>query len=298
MPYRISYRDTTDVNRLLAVTESLVDGHILIEAVSAEVPSAAGRLTAAEDLILGLDLQVVQPPQTLDTAGGLQVVYLGGAIDACDDWQTTAITALRPYPVVIVNPRRERPTLAGQDTEQDVRWRRGHLSFADIALFWFGDGDPDPMAMLELGTQFDSSIRLVVGASPHCTRRAALAAELRYVETSILYDSLDETIAAAADFAQQRPERRLAMSSLLSEPAAVAWALRHTIEADRDRKLGERLDEIVREAARAGGVSFDPLLLTRVYVAVDRLRLDGGDPLGWAQLHQAATALRAHHTPD
>ena len=298
MPYRVSYRDTTDVNRLLAVTESLVDAHILIEAVSAEVPSAAGRLTAVEDLVLGLDLQVVQPPQTLDTAGGLQVLYLGGTIDARDDWQTTAITALRPYPVVIVNPRRERPTLVGQDTEQDVRWRRGHLFFADIALFWFGDGDPDPMAMLELGTQFDSSIRLVVGASPHCTRRAALAAQLRYVETGILYDSLDETIAAAAGLAQERPASALAMSSMLSEPAAVAWTLRHTIEADHDRKLGERLDEIAGEAARAGGVRFDPLLLTRVYVAVDRLRLDEGDPLGWAQLHQAATALRARHTPD
>ena len=131
MPYRVSYRDTADVNRLLAVTELLVDAQLLIEAVSAELPPAAGRLVAAEDLMLGLDLPVFQPPQTLDTAGGLPVVYLGGTLDARDNWQATAIEALRPYPVVIIDPRRERPTPGGRDTEEAVRWRRLRLMFAE-----------------------------------------------------------------------------------------------------------------------------------------------------------------------
>jgi hypothetical protein len=88
------------------------------------------------------------------------------------------------------------------------------------------------------------------------------------------------------------------MSSMLSEPAAVAWTLRHAIESDRHCDLPDRLDEIVGEAGRAGGVGFELSLLTLIYVAVDRIRLDGGDPLGWAQLHDAATALRERHSPD
>src|SRR5262249_43878778 len=55
-----------------------------------------------------------------------------------------------------------------------------------------------------------------------------------------------------------------------------------------------------RRAWRPGGPDIErgvsePILLTRIYLAVDRLRLDDGDPLGWAQLHDAATALRARH---
>ena len=168
--------------------------------------------------------------------------------------------------------------------------------FADVALYWFTDGDP--VAMLELGMLVDSTVRLAVGASARCPRRGALAEHLRYVETAELHDTLADTVAAAAGLVEDGPEGRLAMSSMLSEPAAVAWALRHVIEADRHRDVPDRLEEIVGEAGRAGGVGFEPSLLTRIYVAVDRLRLDGGDPLGWAQLHDVAAALRAGDRPD
>lgn len=298
MPYRVNYRDATDADRLVAVTESLADARMAIDAVTAEVPPAAGRLVAVEDPLLGLDLRVIQPPQTLETAGGLPVVYLGGTVDARDNWQATAVAALRPLPTVILNPRWERPTRQGQDAETSVRWRRLHLFFADVALYWFTDGDPDPMATLELGMLLDSTVRLAIGASPGCTRRAALTAHLRYIDTAHLHDTLADAIAAAAKLLEDRPPGRLAMSSMLSEPAAIAWDLRHAIESARHRDLPDRLDEIVGEAGRAGGVGFEPILLTRIYVAVDRLRLDDGDPLGWAQLHDAATALRARHHPD
>jgi hypothetical protein len=298
MPYRVNYRDATQAERLVAVTESLRDARMAIDAVTAQVPPAAGRLVAVEDPMLGLDLWVIQPPQTLETAGGLPVVYLGGAVEARDNWQATAVAALRPLPAVILNPRRERPTREGQDAEASVRWRRLHLFFADVALYWFTDGDPDPMATLELGMLLDSRVRLAVGAAPRCTRTAALAAYLRYTDTAHLHGTLAHTIAAAAKLLEDRPPGQLAMSRMLSEPAAVAWTLWHTIESARHRDLPDRLDEIAGEAGRAGGVGFEPILLTRIYVAVDRLRLDKGDPLGWAQLHEAATELRARHHPD
>jgi hypothetical protein len=298
MPYRVSYRDATGAKRLVAVTESLVDARLVIDTVTAEVPLSADRLVAAEDPMLELGLRVIQPPQTLETAGGLPVVYLGGTVEAHDNWQAAAVAALHTYPAVIINPRRERPTHDGQDAEASVRWRRLHLFFADVVLYWFADGDPDPMAMLELGTLLDARARLAIGASPRCSRRGALAAHLRYIETANLHDTLADTIATATRLVEDHPAGPLVMSSMLSEPAAVAWTLRHTIEADRHRDLPDRLDEIAGEAGRAGGVGFEPSLLTRIYVAVDRLRLDGDDPLGWAQLHDAATALRAHHHPD
>jgi hypothetical protein len=181
-----------------------------------------------------------------------------------DNWQATAVAALRPHPAIIINPRRERPKREGQDAEASVRWRRHHLFFADVALYWFTDGDPDPMAMLELGVLFDSRVRLAVGASPRCTRRGALTAHLRYVETAELHDTLADAIAAAARLVEDRPAGPLAMSSMLSEPAAVTWMLRHAIESDRHRDLPDRLDQIAGEAGRAGGVGFEPSLLTRI----------------------------------
>jgi hypothetical protein len=298
MPYRVSYRDAMHANRLVAVTESLIDAQRLMGAVNVEVPSAAGHLEVVEDPVLELELRVIQPPQTLEMAGGLPVVYLGGTVDARDNWQATATAALRPHPAVILNPRRERPTRQGQDAEASVRWRRLHLFFADVALYWFTDGDPDPMAMLEVGMLLGSTVRLAVGASPRCTRREALTAHLRYTRTAELHDTLADTIAAAVTLVEDRPPGQLAMSSLLSEPAAVAWTLQHTIESDPHRALPDRLDEIVGEAGRAGGVGFEPILLAGIYVAVDRLRLDGEDPLGWAQLHETVTALRALRHPD
>ncbi|MFC6022718.1 nucleoside 2-deoxyribosyltransferase domain-containing protein [Plantactinospora solaniradicis] len=298
MPYRVNYHDAIDVNRLVAVTESLVDARQVIDAVTVEVPPAAGRLAAVEDPVLGLDLRVIQPPQTLETAHGLPVVYLGGTVDPRDNWQATATAALRPHPAIIINSRRERPTREGQDAEASVRWRRDHLFFADVALYWFSDGDPDPIAMLELGLVVDRRVRLAVGASPRCTRRAALAAHLRYVDTADLHDTFADTVAAASRLVEDRPAGQLAMSRMLSEPAAVAWTLRHAIESARHPDLPDRLDEIAGEAGRAGGVGFEPSLLTRIYVAVDRLRLDGSDPLGWAQLHDAAIALSARHRSD
>jgi hypothetical protein len=64
-----------------------------MDAVTVEVQPAARRLVAAEDPVLGLDLRVILPPQTLETAGGLPVVYLGGTVDPLDYWQSTAVTA-------------------------------------------------------------------------------------------------------------------------------------------------------------------------------------------------------------
>jgi hypothetical protein len=298
MPYRVTYRDVAHADRLVAVTESLIEARLIIESVTAEAPSPTGSLATGEDPLLALDLRVVQPPTQLETAAGLPVVYLGGTVDRFDNWQATAVTALRAYPAIVINPRRERPTRKQQDDAVSVRWRRLHMYFADVALCWFADGDPDPMAMLELGVLCDSVVRLAVGASPRCSRRAALKEHLRYDETADLHDTLADTVAAAVRLVEDGRARPLALASMLSEPAAVAWSLEHTIKSDRHRDLPERLDEIVGEASRAGGVGFDASLLTRIYVAVDRLRLEGDDPIGWAQLHEIAAALRTRRCSD
>ena len=299
MPYRVAYRDATDATRLLSIAETPTDALLLIDKVTADVPMARGRLTAVVDPMLGLNLDVIQPPQTLETAEGRPVLYLGGTIAAGDNWQAAAITALRPQSAIILNPRRERATRAEHDSEASVGWRRLHLFFADVALYWFADGDPDPMAMLEMGMLFDSSVPLVVGASPRCTRRTALAAHLRYLdETATLHDTLDTAVTAAATFLENRTAQPLSLANMLSEPAAIAWSLEHIIKTERYRDVAERLDDLAGEAGRAGGVSFEPLLLARIYLAVDRLRLDGADPLGWAQLHDIAAALRVLRRPD
>ena len=52
-----------------------------------------------------------------------------------------------------------------------------------------------------------------------------------------------------------------------------------------------RLKELVIEVGCTAGNGVEPDLLARIYASIDRLRLDPDDPLGWAEVLNAAHAL-------
>jgi hypothetical protein len=295
MPYRITYSDAYHGEHLVAVADTVDDARLLTNGLGAAVPQAAGRLTIVDDPMLGLTMRVVQPPHTIDTAGGLPVLYLGGTIDPVVNWQATAITALQASPVVIANPRRERPNPAQDDSVAAVKWRERHLLTADIAVFWFFGNAPDPMSLLELGNQLGSTTRMAVGATPDWSRRAALAARLdTEVPALPLYESLDATLTRATELlAEPFDDRQLRASQVISDPEVVACLLCEAItEVDLPKDGDNAFHVVLADAACAAALSVDPLLLTRLYVAVDRVRLDAVDPLGWTELHDLATALK------
>jgi hypothetical protein len=292
MPYRVSYRDAFDTERLVAVADTVDDARLLTTGLSTAVPQAAGRLSVVDDPMLGLAMQVFQPPQTIDMTGGLPVLYLAGTIDPAVNWQATAIAALRPSPVLIANPRRERPNPAQDDSVVAARWRERHLIIADVALFWFVGDDPDPMSLVELGSQLDATTGLAIGAAPNWPRREALAARLRSEMPELtLFDSLDATIARAAELIAEPFGNRFRASRVISDPDAVACVLREAIMRV-DLSGDEPFDVVLADAASAAAIAIDPQLLARLYVAVDRVRLDDTDPLGWAELHDVAAALK------
>ena len=109
MAYRVDYVDSSRSPQLIAVAETLADAQSAARYVGTSQPKLADRLQVAEDPLLGVVPRVVQPPESLDSPGGLPVIYLGGTIAPDINWQAEAIAALATHPVVIANPRREQP---------------------------------------------------------------------------------------------------------------------------------------------------------------------------------------------
>ena len=194
--------------------------------------------------------------------------------------------------MVIANPRRERPVSDDDEAPAEIACRRRHLWRADIGLFWF-EGDPDPITLLELGTQLGNPIPMAVGVSPDFACRAAVRAHVGHALPRLrVHDTLEAAVSAAAELVQDRagPPVRLPHhdrdpgASAISVQLAVAWLT-------EGPGLAMRLNELVIEVGCAAGNGIDPGLLARVYASVDRLRLDPDDPLGWAEILDAGHAL-------
>jgi hypothetical protein len=166
MAYRINYVDSSLSPQLIAVAETLADAQSAARYVGTSLPELADRLQVAEDPLLGVAPRVVQPPDSLDSPGGLPVIYLGGTIAPDINWQAEAIAALATHPVVIANPRREQPTATDAEVVVQMAWRHRHLWRCDIAVFWFAGSDADPAGLVELGTQIANPVPLAVGIAP------------------------------------------------------------------------------------------------------------------------------------
>lgn len=134
MAYRVNYVDSARSPQLVAVAEALEHARSAMRFVATSLPELADRLQIAEDPLLGSAPRVVQPPENLDTPGGLSVLYLGGTMSADRNWQARAVASLIAHPVVIVSPRREQP-LSQDEVLVQVAWPTLDYRVAAIGLY-------------------------------------------------------------------------------------------------------------------------------------------------------------------
>jgi hypothetical protein len=291
--YRVSYRDAGGTARLVAVAATLDEAHAVLTQIEAVLPDAVERMVIAEDPLAGSVFRVVQPPDSLDAAMGMPVLYLGGTICPQRNWQAEAIRELHAELVVIANPRREHPATGEDDLLVQIAWQQRHLFRAEFILFWLQGNHAEPVSMIELGDLLGSPTPMAVGVSPDYPWRTQVRAMVGHMlPQHPVHDSLTDTISAAVTLVRDRPRREFRLPAHDAGPAASMLNMHVAIaRVENGPGLVMRLNELVLEAGCAAGHGIDPGLLTKIYMGVDRLRLDATDPLGWTELMDAGHAL-------
>jgi len=100
-------------------------------------------------------------------------IFLAGGITDCIDWQTQVITMLRPYDVIVFNPRRANfPIHNPNAAREQIEWEFKAIANADIFSMWFEGGQSDqPICMYEYGRNLAlNPNRIVVGVNPNYKR--------------------------------------------------------------------------------------------------------------------------------
>ncbi len=97
-------------------------------------------------------MKYIQCPDSL-TNGDLRkdCLFLAGGITGCPDWQSEMKKLLRPYDLVVVNPRRVIFDKSKVTDEEQITWERLHMRNCNIISFWFPKETLCPITLLELG---------------------------------------------------------------------------------------------------------------------------------------------------
>ena len=114
--------------------------------------------------------RVIKPPAPIVVAPGTRALFLAGSIEMgqAEDWQAALTAALAPYPITILNPRRDewdaswRQSIDEPRFRAQVEWELDGLDRADVIAMWFAPSTKSPITLLELGLHAKSR-RLVVG---------------------------------------------------------------------------------------------------------------------------------------
>ena len=109
------------------------------------------------------------PPSKLQNVPGYKSVFLAGSIEMgkAEDWQSKVIEAVKDFPRIILNPRREEWDTSWEQsidnpkfTEQ-VNWELEHLEKADLIVLNLVPDTMSPISLLEFG-MYAQSGKLVV----------------------------------------------------------------------------------------------------------------------------------------
>lgn len=135
-------------------------------------------------------------------------IFVAGGITGCDDWQKYVCDRLAfelPDNVVIDNPRRPGPMDPTHEpsAREQIIWEHEHLRYADIQIFWFPKGGPNPIALFELGKELAKSKAcestdatcIILGVHPENARALdiKIQTELMFPD-KIIYDDLPTMI--------------------------------------------------------------------------------------------------------
>jgi hypothetical protein len=141
-------------------------------------------------------MKIIKPEDTeKDFLKIAKKIFLAGSITDADDWQNKISEFLKPYNVVLFNPRRDiwdSAWIQDQSNEQfnnQVNWEIQKLEECDIIFMYFDIKTKSPITLLELGYYLKSN-KLIV-CCPHGFWRKGNV-DIMCVKNNVpLFDSID-----------------------------------------------------------------------------------------------------------
>ena len=127
------------------------------------------------------------------------IVFLGGGISNCPNWQLDMIDLLTcaDDSLVLVNPRRDSFDITDETASDfQIKWEFKHLSASDAILFWFPCETLCPITLYELGAAAHRGNPIFVGCHPDYARRFDVATQLSLVRPDIKVRATLEHVSA------------------------------------------------------------------------------------------------------
>ena len=126
------------------------------------------------------------------------MIFLGGGITNCPDWQQDMISLLSSNDdgLVLFNPRRSQFDVSdASQSDFQIQWEYEHLHQSDAIIFWFPKETLCPITLYELGAAATRGDRLFVGCHPDYQRKFDVIKQLSLVRPDIVVRTSIEEIA-------------------------------------------------------------------------------------------------------
>lgn len=135
-------------------------------------------------------MQVLECPQDYKprSHGLLDVlIFLGGGISNCPDWQKEMIERFKDEEkLILINPRRKDFDITDpKASEFQIEWEYRHLHVADAVIFWFPYHTLCPITLYELGSKAAQGKRLFVGCHPAYARKFDVTKQLSLIRPEV-----------------------------------------------------------------------------------------------------------------
>ena len=127
---------------------------------------------------------------------GSEIIFLGGGITSCPEWQPIVIDALKDMRCVLINPRRKEWDINDKTLERkQIEWEHYHLENCMSIIFWFPKETLCPITLFELGKSLNKGYKLYIGCHPEYARRNDVKIQVELEDSNqIIHDSLEDLI--------------------------------------------------------------------------------------------------------
>lgn len=118
-------------------------------------------------------MQLITAPERFEGLVWQHSVFLAGAIDmgSAVDWQADVITAVEPYKITVVNPRRAK--FDETTLDEQILWELQALEEVNRIFMWFPKDSKAPISFFEAGLYMRSH-KMIIGAEVGFYRRRNL----------------------------------------------------------------------------------------------------------------------------
>lgn len=116
------------------------------------------------------------------------VLFLGGGISNCIDWQSEVVEELsyQDDDLVVINPRRSNFDIFNTaDAIKQIEWEHRHIAIANYMFFWFPYETLCPITLFEYGKCLALKKPIFVGCHPDYTRRLDLEVQTRLEDSEL-----------------------------------------------------------------------------------------------------------------